>query len=87
MEITIKWHYERSFLRSKDFKRSQSIVEIHQLLLKRPVRIAIFPLFFQYLYPNSSFPFIVTVFHLYRSFTHCEETETSFKTIKVIAKK
>lgn len=72
---------------AQNFKKNYSTVEIHQLLLKRTIRIAIFPLFFQYLYPNSSFPFIVTIFHLYISFTHCEETETSFKTIKVIAKR
>lgn len=72
---------------AQNFKKKHRTVEIHQLLLKRTIRIAIFPPFFQYLYPNSSFPFIVTIFHLYRSFTHCEETETSFKTIKVIAKK
>lgn len=70
---------------AQNFKKNHSIVEIHQL--KRTIRIAIFPLFFQYLYPKSSFPFIVTIFHLHRSFTHCEETETSFKPIKVIAKK
>lgn len=71
---------------AQNFKKNHSIVEIHQLLLKRTIRIAIFPLFFQYLYPIRSFPFIVSIFHLYRSFTHCEETETSFETIKVIAK-
>lgn len=36
---------------AQNFKKKHNIVEIHQLLLKRTIRIAIFPLFFQYLYP------------------------------------